>query len=168
MTGFDSVEDYMQNAESNRNSAVLRTLLEEEPGMKELPDTEDANIGDVLVLDSQKKPSWGSGGGGTGGVHYREITVTDDGSTKQYSLNCTYNELTAEVESGILPVFVLTQEVGGGEMTLYMPMTGSMTGEIEGQPTYVCVIRSEYVLELREASFMADSADGTLVYVLLK
>ena len=66
MGDFNSVEDYMQNAESNRNSAILNTLLENEPGMKELPNITDNDIGKYLKVKSDKSLEWAEGGTGGG------------------------------------------------------------------------------------------------------
>ncbi len=89
---FTGVQDYVQNAVNNRNAAVLNSLLEGEPGMKELPDTSNAKEGDVLVLDSQKKPTWGTGGGG-GGV--LEVGMTGDPNTGIITLDKTAGEMWA-------------------------------------------------------------------------
>ncbi len=94
---FNNLEDYVRNAESNRNSAVLNSLLESEPGMKELPDTTNAKEGDVLVLDSQKKPTWGSGGGSGGGV------LVCNMDTETMALDHTWQEIK-DAGFAVLPI----------------------------------------------------------------
>ena len=95
---YNSVEDYVKNAESNRNPAVLNSLLESEPGMKELPEITTEDEGKILQVNNGK-PSWSSGGSSGGGALRVNMTVEDGDAV----LDKTWEEIVEAIKGGVLP-----------------------------------------------------------------
>ena len=89
---------------------------------------------------------------GGGGVEF--ITETYDDATSTYSLDKTYNEISAMVEDGKLPVIIYT-----GESQTTIIFVSAYSTETEDETTIYTVRDS------LGNSFTADSADGTLTYI---
>ena len=143
---FENVEDYVKNAENNRNPAILNALLQSEPGMKELPNITVEDEGKFLAVDNGA-PAWISGSSSSGGgVLVVHQTVTQDGDDKLYTLDKTYAEIVAAGYA------VKTDDSYGN--TNFEAL--SYFGEDDG--TY-------YVSFTDGIDFEADSADGTLTHI---
>ena len=69
-----------------------------------LPGTGTASAGDVLSLDSDKEPVWSTPSGG-GGYYYIDVTtvMTNDGAT--FTTTESYNSLLSKLEDGQTVVF---------------------------------------------------------------
>ena len=117
----------------------------------ELPSVTAEDDGDVLTVVSGAWAKATPSGGG-GGVEF--ITETYDDSTSTYSLDKTYNEISAMVEGGKLPVIIYT---GEGQTTIIFVSAYSTYTEDE-TTTYT-------VRDSLGNSFTADSADGALTYI---
>lgn len=110
---YNNVEDYVKNAESNRNPAVLNSLLKSEPGMKELPEITAEDEGKILQVNNGK-PSWSNGGSSGGGVLVVKFTADRDG----WTCDKTYAEIVSAITSGT-PVMCVTGVWGTGNVKYY-------------------------------------------------
>lgn len=127
MSNFNSVEDYMQNAENNRNSAVLKTLLEDEPGMRELPNITDNDIGKYLKVKSDKSLEWAEGGSSGGGV----LVVHEDENNG--TLDKTAAEIFTALENNTV---VIKMEGEDGEGKSYISIQVMVDAHVFGNDYY--------------------------------
>ena len=145
MSNFNSVEDYMQNAENNRNSAVLKTLLEDEPGMRELPNITDNDIGNYLKVKSDKSLEWAEGGGSSGGGGALSVKGSwDEDTPTLFKLDKTWQEIFDAVSGGT-PVWIYSQDSPEGYIVYYLT-------DVWVSNNNYCVMIARYEVE----------ADGTL------
>lgn len=109
--------------------------------------------GDIVTADKLNNLESGvlSVNGGGGGVEF--ITKTYNGATSTYSLDKTYNEISAMVEGGKLPV-ILYDNKSVGEINLVSTYYSDYEDETE---IYVVQDTGGY-------EYTADSADGELTY----
>lgn len=130
---FNSVEDYVMNAGSNRNAAVLSALLENEPGMKELPDSPTVNGTYNLqnsVSSGTSTLSWANGGSSGG------VLVDSSSSGSTVTLSKTYKEIkdgaytgcllhTDESNFFIMPIYMLNESSSNYKVRVAVPAEGS-------------------------------------------
>lgn len=153
---YNSVEDYMQNAENNRNSAVLKTLLEDEPGMRELPNITDNDIGKYLKVKSDKSLEWAEGGSSGGGLL---VTVTWNEDYDEADLDKTWQEIHDAIVAG---KYVSFNEPYSGEGESYINVyhiAGINVDESNSKPYGVWIDNHSDMY-----SFLSETTSGTLHY----
>ena len=133
---YNNVEDYVKNAESNRNPAVLNSLLKSEPGMKELPEITAEDEGKILQVNNGK-PSWSNGSSSGGGALKVNVAVTKSGDETTFTLDKTYKQIVDAVNGGILPYICKTGSNDG--MIVVLERWNSLGGT-----SYVVEFDTEY------------------------